>query len=113
MKVKKNVKIAIISLVVLIAVLSIAVFVILKIKKSNTTRGFMDPYNDNTSAEDLVPIQIDKKGDLKNRAKDNTVMIYMVGSNLESQGRMGSVDILEMSFTVVIFINIISKILFK
>ena len=69
MKVKKNVKIAIISLVVLIAVLSIAVFVILKIKKSNTTRGFMDPYNDNTSAEDLVPIQIDKKGDLKNRAK--------------------------------------------
>ncbi len=116
-KSKKSLVIVIIAIAALLLLMGTAILIVLKKRAADNTNSSQysseesatpgdgsrgDTTLDNTNADSLfsggnvTPIQIQKNDSLKNVASENTVMIYMIGSNLESEAGAASMDLSEM-----------------
>ena len=115
---KRSLVVIIIVVALMLLLMGTAILIVLKKKADSTgssshsmfsdedatpgdgSRG--DTSLDNTNADnifsgvDVTPIEIKKNDSLKNVASENTIMIYMIGSNLESEAGAASLDLSEM-----------------
>ena len=115
---KRSLVVIIIVVALMLLLMGTAILIVLKKKADSTgssshsmfsdedatpgdgSRG--DTSLDNTNPDnifsgvDVTPIEIKKNDSLKNVASENTIMIYMIGSNLESEAGAASLDLSEM-----------------